>query len=127
PFRGTPLVRLGKRSSPGSAPTSWLLRTRSSDPVDGGRVTALAAERQPAAGAGGQLRFVHFTSDADAEGCSCSRIAERERAVFHSQTSTSPHERACAQCHRGLLLRSRWCLQVARRPAVAGMVAGAWC
>jgi len=29
--------------------------------------------------------LVHFTSDADAEDCSCSRIAELERAVLQSQ------------------------------------------
>jgi hypothetical protein len=49
-----------------AAPRSWLLSTNSSDPVDGARMTALAAERQPAAGIGGQLRFVRSSGDSGA-------------------------------------------------------------
>jgi hypothetical protein len=37
PARAAVFVRLGKRSSPGSAPTSWFLRTKSSSVVAGAR------------------------------------------------------------------------------------------
>jgi hypothetical protein len=45
-----PYVRLEKRSAPGSAPTSWLLRTKCSDVVDGEHVIAIVALHSPSRG-----------------------------------------------------------------------------
>jgi hypothetical protein len=45
--RSSACVRLGKRSSPGSAPTSWLLRSTSGDVVDGEGVIAIVPSASP--------------------------------------------------------------------------------
>src|ERR1019366_4360117 len=60
--RAAASVRLRKRSSPGSPPTSWLLRTTCSSEASNAGVIALAVERQRAGGASGLLRVVRSIS-----------------------------------------------------------------